>query len=170
MLHKSIRDTLGGDSLELLHTDQVVNSVDGHCLDQFVGPVHLTDRFRALFLLALGLLYSDNLAVLEGDLGLHVAAVRSLLVELLAELELKLHGLEGGRGIDGPLAPGLRDLRDGGGGGGGLPQQHVHLQSLKEFIVFFCRDPLKFPLEGVYDGKILEGEVVVVVVGIAVAE
>ena len=77
-----------------------------------------------LLLVSLGLLHGDNLAVLEGDLGLHVVAVRSLLAELLAELEPELHGLEGGGGFDGPIASFLRNLGDGGGGGGCLPQQH----------------------------------------------
>ena len=56
-------DTLGY-SLGLLDAEQV-NSVDIHGVDQLVGPFHLTDRLSAPLLFALGLLHSDNLAILE---------------------------------------------------------------------------------------------------------
>ena len=95
-----------------------------------VAAVHLADTLGVLLLLVLGLLHSDNLAVLEGDLRLHVTAVGRHLVELLAKLELELHGLEGGRGLDVPLAHGLGDLSDGGGDGGGLSQNVRNVQGL----------------------------------------
>ena len=50
---------------------------------------------------------------------------------VLSHLKLKLHGLEGGAGLDGPDAALLRHLHDGRGDGGRLPQQEVHVQSLQ---------------------------------------
>ena len=90
--------------------------MDSHGLDKLVADVHVADGLGALLFFVLGLLDGDDLAILEGDLGLHVAAVRSLIFELLSQFELEVHSRKGGGGLDDPLAPGVADLSDGVGG------------------------------------------------------
>ena len=51
---------------------------------------------------------------------------------LFSHLELELHGLEGGGGLDGPGAGVLRDVHLRRGHRGRLPQQEAHVQSLAE--------------------------------------
>ena len=46
-------------------------------------------------------------------------------------LELELHGLEGGGGLDAPGPGVLSDVHLGGGHGGGLPQQEAHVKGLE---------------------------------------
>ena len=50
---------------------------------------------------------------------------------LVPHLELELHGLEGGGGLDAPGPGVLGDVHLGGGHGGGLPQQEAHVKSLE---------------------------------------
>ena len=65
-------------------------------------------------------------------------------------LELKLHGLEGGGGLDAPGAGILGDVHGRGGHGGGLPQQEAHVQSLEELLVLVSRGPGVTSLESVH--------------------
>ena len=50
-------------------------------------------------------------------------------------LELELHGLEGGGGLDAPGPGVLGDVHGGGGHGGGLPQQEAHIKSLEKLLI-----------------------------------
>merc|ERR1719382_2436803 len=102
--------------------------------------------------LLLRLLHADDLAVLAGDGGGHLSAVRRGLVKLLPQLEFQFHGLECGGGLDGPDPAVLGDLADRGGDGGRLPQQEVHVQLLQHLLVLVGGGPLVLPLEGLHGG------------------
>merc|ERR1739848_240464 len=105
-----------------------------------------------LFSLLLRLLHADYLAVLAGDGGGHLSAVRRGLVKLLPQLEFQFHSLECGGGLDGPDPAILGDLADRGGDGGRLPQEEVHVQLLEHLLVLVGGGPLVFPLEGLHGG------------------
>merc|ERR1719300_1451210 len=68
----------------------------------------LPGRLGRLLALLLGSLDSDQLVSLLGHDGLDLPAVRSLFFKLFTQLELELHRLQHGRGLDGPFAVPLR--------------------------------------------------------------
>ena len=78
----------GLDSLELLHTLEVIVAVDGHGVDQLLAD-QLADALGALLAVLLGLLHSHDLPVLKSDQGAHLAAVGGRLIEFLVELKIK---------------------------------------------------------------------------------
>ena len=79
----------GLDSLELLHTLEVIVAVDGHGVDQLLAD-QLADALGALLAVLLGLLHRHDLPVLEGDLSADLAAVGGRLVKLLVKLKILL--------------------------------------------------------------------------------
>ena len=113
--------TVSGDPLELVHAHHVVNTFDTHGAQQLVTAIQLTQKYGALLVLVIVLLQRDDLIILKRNLNSDVAAVGRYIVKVLAKLELELKGLEGGGGLDGPLAPGLGDLGEDGGVGN-IPQ------------------------------------------------
>ena len=137
------------DALELLDADKVVHAIDGHGLDDLV-PVELPDGLGALLAPLLGLLDSHQLVAFQADTGSHLPTIGRRLLELLSNLKLELHGLEGGAGLDGPHVALLGYLHDGSGDGGRLPQQHVDVQSLQEVVVLLSRDALVLAHKGVH--------------------
>jgi len=62
----------------------------------------VSSKGKQLLVLLLGGLNGDELVALLCDDGLDVATVRGGLLELLSDLELQLHRLQGSRGFDGP--------------------------------------------------------------------
>ena len=67
------------------------------------------------------------------DAALHCweSAPTATVTILSCYLELELHGLESGGGLDAPGPGVLSDVHLGGGHGGGLPQQEAHVKSLE---------------------------------------
>ena len=86
-----------------------IRSDNLHGVDDLV-VLELSDRLGALLAVFLGRLHTDELVALLGDNGAHLATIGGRLVELLAQLELELHRLEGGRRLDRPRAVVLGDL------------------------------------------------------------
>lgn len=125
--------------LELLHADNVLSD-DLHGLGA-AGVLELPHHLRRLLALLLGRLHGDELVAVHLDDRLHLPTVRSRLLELLVQLELQLHRLEDGGGLDQPVVAVLSDFHDGRGGGGGLPQQEVDAEGGEEFIVLLGAGP-----------------------------
>lgn len=96
------------DSLEDLNTGDV-RPDNLHGVDDLV-ILELPHRLGTLLAVLLGRLQANELVALLRHHGAHLPAVWSRLVELLAQLELELHRLEGSRRPDGPLSVRLRDL------------------------------------------------------------
>ncbi len=73
---------------------------------------------------------------LLSDCGRDIPAVNELLIKGLAVLEVHLDVLQGGHGLDAPLARrGLCDLHDRRGDGGSLPQQEAQAERVQEVLV-----------------------------------
>jgi len=89
-----------------------------------------SNRSDILDSLLLRLLLRDQLVALHGDCCGTLAAISGFLVEWNTQLELELHGLEGGGGLHGPGPVNLRDLHHGGRGGGSLPQKKADIEGL----------------------------------------
>merc|ERR1719494_1165637 len=115
--------------------------------------------------LLLGRLDGDKLVSFLGDEGFDLPAVGSLLVKLLAQLELELHRLEHRRSLDGPFTVLLRHGHDWGGGGGCHPEHLSDAESGEELVVVLGSGPLvgalhldHFELEEVWCGGVRRGK------------
>ena len=78
------------NSLELLHTHEIVDTVDGHGLDHLVAG-ELPHGLGALLPRLLGLLHGDELVAVQGDTGSHFSPVSSRLLEFLSDLKRQIH-------------------------------------------------------------------------------
>ena len=78
----------------------------------------------------LGILSDDQLAIIKLGQAAHLSTVHTHIIKLLVQLELGLHGLDGGGSLDGPGAGILTDGHGRSRGCGGLPQQPTEVQNL----------------------------------------
>ena len=130
-------------------------------------------HLEALLSLLLGILSDDQLASIKLGQAAHLSAIHTHIIKLLVQLELGLHGLDGGGGLDGPGASILADGHGGGGGGGCLPQQPTEVQhlatlslvpklpfdkvtNLQEIIILLSRSPGESSLECLHCGDKLD--------------
>lgn len=116
-----------------------LNSLVNSCADNVIhleSHDHLLRRELAddLRVLGLALLDLNELVAVASDGGLHLAAVRSLLVELLAQLEGDHGVLEGGRGLESVGASALRQLDDRRHGAAHFAGHEAHAHFLHVLI------------------------------------